>query len=158
MSTETITQLTIQIAKNFEEQTLRSGCGFGGTDPNIWDGLFEKVADTLREYTPDGTSAETKAFRALYAETRKVIDEELILSDRPEAGYTLQGQVANALANIARKNKTVGVEILNDLNTIYAKGNKTARFFTKEAIGKLERALTPPSAKQPVTKTKPPRL
>jgi NAD-dependent DNA ligase len=141
MSIENILALTRSIADEIEDV----GSDIGDCDPEIWEHLFaEDVLDTVKKYKPMGSAAETDAFRGLYAETKKVIDQALIPSDLYEAGTVLKYDIAPTLVAIAKKNKTVGAEILNDLKTIYMNSEQEdMRKLAKITARKIAKILEP---------------
>jgi hypothetical protein len=113
------------------------------SDPEIWEHLFaDGIVEGLKGYKSTGTAEETAAFRALYIQTRVVVDEALIPSDLSEASSVLEYQIPEVFVGITKKDKIVGAEILSDLKSVYMQHeDKEIRNLAKKVARKIEKLL-----------------
>jgi NAD-dependent DNA ligase len=143
MATDIVLELTQKIA-----EAIKYEGDIKDSDPEIWEHLFaETVLEDLKKFKPAGRSEETEVLRGLYIETRKVLDQALIPSDLFEAHQVIKYQISPLFLAIAKKNNTVGSEILNDLKSVYlAYEDEDIQSFAKKLTRKVEKALSPQAA------------
>ena len=145
MPAKTIAALADKISRE-----TTGACGdIGNSDPELWEHLYaDDIVDQVKRYKPDFSVEETAAFRSLYATTKTVMDKALIPSDLVEANAVMKYQIADTLVAIAKKEPTVGAEILKDLRTNYNGIDGGTERFARHTAARLERVLgqTKPAA------------
>lgn len=162
MSVEDISEMTRQIKREIDD----AGADIGNSDPEIWEHLLaEDIVEGIKTCKPSKTPEETTAWRELYAQTIIVANEALLPSDLSEAASVMKYQIPDVLTGIAKKDKTVAAEILEDLKSIYAQheyedvremADKTAKKIEKllapapEKSAKFTTAAAPPPGSHPV--------
>jgi NAD-dependent DNA ligase len=144
MSKNTISDLTDAIQNAIDDEVAYADDGkLSSSDPEVWEQLFgDTILDELKRYKPTGTPEETTAFRKLYAQIKTVIDWDILPSDRGDTDIVLNGDIKRTLVEIAKKNSTVGAEILADQNSVYMNAKQDfALEFAKSTARKIEIAL-----------------
>ena len=147
MSASDISRMAKQIEREIDDQREEDHTqgDLSKSDPEIWEHMFaEDIVDGIKSYKTAGTPDETTAFRELYKQVKIVMDEALIPCDLSEAFSVLKYQIPSILTNIAKKDKTVGAEILADLKASYlSHSEQDVRAWAKGAAGKLEKIVSP---------------
>lgn len=141
MSAEDIEEMTRQIKREIDD----AGADIGDSDPEIWEHLLaEDIVDGIKACKPSKTPEETDAWRELYAQTKIVADKALLPSDLSEAASVLKYQIPDVLVGIAKKDKAVAAEILDDLKSTYAHHEyDDVREMADKTAKKIEKLLEP---------------
>jgi NAD-dependent DNA ligase len=145
MSAEDISEMTRQISREIDD----AGADIGNSDPEIWEHLLaEDIVEGIKACKPSKTPEETEAWRALYAQIKIVANDALLPSDLSEAAMVLKYQIPDVLVGIAKKDKAVAAEILDDLKSTYAHHEyDDVREMADKTAKKIEKILAPPTEK-----------
>jgi NAD-dependent DNA ligase len=147
MSTRDISAMADRLKRDIDDERNNEDTdgNLANSDPEIWENLLgEDVGYSLKSWKPSKSPEETAAYRDLYAQTKIILDEALIPSKFFEAGMVMRHQIPDVLAGIAKKDKTVGAEILADLQSGYVRHeDKEVTGMAKKTAKKIEKLLAP---------------
>lgn len=152
MSVAAIRSMTKDIETTLEDAADDVGGNLAESDPEHFIQLFqERLADELKACKPSSTPAETDAWREMYKQAKRAFDEALIKSDLGEAWYATKSNLPVIYAGIAKKDATVGAEILRDLKEDYAKraDDDELNDLARKTAVKIQKFLTPVAGETP---------
>ena len=152
MSVADIWSMTKDIEQTLKDAADDVGGDLANSDPEHFIQLFqERLADELKACKPSSSPEETAAWRRMYVQAKRAFDEALIPSDLGEAWRAVQSNLPVIYAGIAKKDATVGAEILRDLKEDYAKraDDDELNALARKTAAKIQKLLTPDAVETP---------
>ncbi|MEZ0261785.1 MAG: BRCT domain-containing protein [Alphaproteobacteria bacterium] len=152
MSVAAIRSMTKDIETTLEDAADDVGGNLAESDPEYFIQLFqERLADELKACKPSSSPEETAAWREMYKQAKRAFDDALIPSDLVEGWRAVQSNLPVIYAGIAKKDATVGAEILRDLKEDYAKrpDDDELNELARKTAAKIQKSLAPVAGETP---------
>ncbi len=138
--------LARQVERELESE-LRNG-PLQESDPEIWEHLiYDGLLDDIRGASPAKTPDDAEGFRELYKQVKTMLDDALLPCGLSEGWMVAKGVLQEVIPAIAKKDKTVAAEILEDLKSYTGGDDKEVAGIAKKAAAKIEKTLAPKSEK-----------